>query len=609
MAPREARTASVGGGVTTTTTPRKGARPVTTRLGIEKTPTGLPGLDTATRGGLPRIGTTLLSGRAGSGKTVLALQVAALAARQGRSSIVVSFEEPPEQLRRNTRSFPWGDALAMGDRVRLVDGRPQLSDHVAGAFDVEGLLAVLDALAAESAPAWIVLDGIDQLLALQPDEATAITEIRRIDEWSRERGLATLLTCKRTETGTSGRAYLDAIEFLLSTSITLSTTSSGRRLARHLRIVKYRGSPHATDDIPMIVDEGGVHLPLTATFPPEVASVERVGSGIPHLDAILGGGIFRGSTLLISGAPGTSKSTLAASFALAAAERDETALFLSFDEPPSNIVRNVASVGIDLAPHIERGRVAVRFRAAWESSAEQHVIRIQQLLDEVKPALLVIDPVSALQKASHVDDAYLAIEYVLSLTRSRNITTLMTSLTNNDEPSSEATLSHTSTIADTWITLDYRVLGGERNRALSIVKSRGTAHSNQVRELLLGNEGIELASVYRYGSDVLMGTARVQAEDRARAQRVEADRDRARRRRDLEDRLAATETHRQEAAREAERLRSSLDAERRADRLEDEAEAEHEAGIVARREPGARSGGTRRESTPDPSSDDVRRND
>ncbi len=600
--------------MTPTAAPAKGAPTVTTRLGIDKAATGLPGLDLATGGGLPRSGTTLLSGRAGSGKTVLALQIAALAARQGRASIVVSFEEPPEQLRRNASSFAWGDALVSHDRVRLVDGRPKLSGQVAGAFDMEGLLAVLDALAAEIRPAWIVLDGIDQLLALQPDEAAAITEVRRVDEWSRGRGLATLLTCKRTEAGTSSHAYLEAIEFLLSTSITLSVTSSGRRLARRLRIVKYRGSSHASDDIPMILDEDGVRLPLAATASASVASVERVASGIPDLDAVLGGGIYRGSTLLISGAPGTSKSTLAASFALAAAERDETALFLSFDEPPANIVRNVASVGIDLAPHIERGRIAVHFRAAWESAAEQHVIRVQQLLDEMKPDLLVIDPVSALQKASPADDAYLAIEYILSLTRARNVTTLMTSLTNNDEPSSEATLSHTSTIADSWITLDYRILGGERNRALSIVKSRGTAHSNQVRELLLGAEGIELASVYRYGSEVLMGTARAHAEHRARAQRFEADRERTRRLRELEDRLAATETRQREAAREAERLRRSLDVERRADRLTEEAGEEHEAGIVARREPDARAAGTRRvdggpTDVPDRTSDDVRRND
>lgn len=587
---------------------------MTTRLGIDKTPTGLPGLDRATYGGLPRVGTTLLSGRAGSGKTVLALQIAALAAREGRPSTVVSFEEPPEQLRHNTRSFPWGDALATDEHVRLVDGRPKLSDQVAGTFDTEGLLAVLDALAAETQPAWIVLDGIDQLLALQPDEATAITEIRRVDEWSRERGLATLLTCKRTEPGTSGRTYLEAIEFLLSTSITLSATSTGRRLVRHLRIVKYRGSPHATDDLPMILDHGGVHLPLAAVAPSPSASVERVGSGVPDLDAILGGGIYRGSTLLISGAPGTSKSTLAASFALAAAQRDETALFLSFDEPPANIVRNVASVGIELAPHIERGRLFVRFRAAWGSSAEQHVIRIQQLLDETKPDLLVIDPVSALQKASPSDDAYLAIEYILSLTRARNVTTLLTSLTSNDEASVEATLSHTSTIADSWIALDYRILGGERNRALSIVKSRGTAHSNQVRELLLGSAGIQLASVYRYGSEVLMGTARVHAENRARAHRFEADRERVRRLRELEDRLASAETQQRQAANEAERLRRSLEAERRADRLTDEADEEREADIVARREPGSRPAGARpgvagTASAPDRSSDDVRRND
>lgn len=592
---------------------------VTTRLGIDKAPTGLPGLDLATGGGLPRIGTTLLSGRAGTGKTVLALQMAALAARQGRSSIVVSFEEPPDQLRHNTRSFPWGDALATDGQVRLVDGRPQVSDQVSGTFDMEGLLAVLDALAAESQPTWIVLDGIDQLLALQPDEATAITEIRRVDEWTRRRGIATLLTCKRTEVGTPGRAYLEAIEFLLSTSIALSATSSGRRLSRHLRIVKYRGTSHATDDIPMILDEGGVHLPLATVAPASTASVERVGSGIPDLDAILGGGIFRGSTLLISGAPGTSKSTLAASFALAAAERGETALFLSFDEPPANIVRNVASVGIDLAPHIERGRISVHFRAAWESSAEQHVIRVQQLLDEMKPDLFVIDPVSALQKASPVEDAYLAVEYILSLTRARNVTTLLTSLTNEGDSSSEATLSHTSTIADSWITLDYRVLGGERNRALSIVKSRGTAHSNQVRELLLGAGGIELASVYRYGSDVLMGTARLYAENRARAERSEAARDRARRLRELEERLATTEAQQHAAATEAERLRKSLDAERRADSLTDEADVEEEADIVARREPGPRPGGSRPANTnpdgprpvdaPDRTSDDVRRND
>ncbi len=485
---------------------------------LSKRPTRISGLDAATRGGLPAAGGVLIVGGPGSGKTILALQILARGVEHGDSGVFVSFEESVHQIERDAGSFTWGPQLLASDRCRMIDARPSSHAAASGEFDLEGLTALIDASLDRIGGSWIVLDGIDHLLRLQPNEQVAADELRRLSDWCEQRNVTLLLTGK-PDTGTEGRPqYLSGVEYLLSTVLTVSTELVNRRLNRRFRIAKYRGTGHVSDELPLVIDDAGLHLPygLERSKSPVAASHERVGTGIPQLDEALGGGIFRGSATLISGEPGTAKTTLAANIAYAAAERGERVLYLSFDELADRIVRNVGSVGVELQPHIDSERMYVESREAWRGLVEEHFIAIEHWLDSLQPQFLVIDPVSALLKAASAEGAYMTTERILGLARDRGITCILTSLTDTGGAESEATLSHTSTLADTWISLDYRIIGGERNRALSVVKSRGSAHSNQVRELLLSSGGIALADVYEYGSEVLMGTARQGTRSRGR---------------------------------------------------------------------------------------------
>jgi circadian clock protein KaiC len=279
------------------------------------------------------------------------------------------------------------------------------------------------------------------------------------------------------------------------------------------------------------------------------------------LDKLLDGGVYRGSSLLISGRPGTAKSTLAGHFAEAAAQRGERTLYVSFDELSGPYVRNLASVGIDLRSPIESGLVRFKSMSAYTAPVAEHFLTLRRLLDEFEPHCLVIDPISALLKTS--DEASMATEHLVDLVRRRGITTILTSLSGLLDPQGEATRGQVSTLADSWIVLDYNVRAGERNRSLSIVKSRGSAHSNQQRELLLSNKGIDLADVYELGTEVLMGTARVALENEEALIQRRQKLERKQRRLDLERRMAQAELERQ-------RLADEL-------RLEEEESSESEA--------------------------------
>lgn len=551
---------------------------------LSKRATGIPGLDAVTHGGLPAGGAVLVLGESGAGKTVLGLNILARAVERGEGGVFVSFEETTQQARRDAGSFEWGERLDAADRCELIDARPPAGAAAAGGFDLEGLLAAVGAAVQRLEARWLVLDGIDQLLRLQPGPHDALEQIAGLDRWCEAQGVTLLLTGKRSGHGGIEPAFLAGVEFMLATVIVLSAEVFGRRLNRRFRIAKYRGTAHATDELAMVIDAEGIHLPYEgAALTAPAASSERIGSGIERLDRVLDGGIYRGSTTLISGAPGTAKTTLAAAFAQAAAERGERALYVSFDELADRIVRNVASVGIDLAPHVDAGRIDIRSRAAWGSLVEEHFIEIQRLLERHEPHCLVIDPVSALLKANSAEIAYLAIERLLAGARAGGVTTVLTSLVDVSTAPGETTMSHVSTLADTWITLDYTIHGGERNRALSVVKSRGAAHSNQVRELVLSAEGVDLADVYELGSEVLMGTARMQrkSEEAARLRRQRLEREQHQH--DLERRIEQARARARDAEHESARLQAELERER-----EDYAEAErddreHRADVMRRR--------------------------
>lgn len=550
---------------------------------LTKRPTGIPGLDAVTGGGLPDGGGVLVLGGPGSGKTVLGLQILASAIAGGEGGLLISFEESPEQIQRDAASFDWGQALIEADGWAALDGRPPADAAVSGGFDLDGLVAIAERRLRSGG--WLVLDGIDQLLSLQPEPRAALDQIRHLNDWCEAHRITLLLTGKRASVEGTRPLELEGIEFMLSTVLVLSAELVGRRLNRRFRVAKYRGTAHVTDELPMVMDNAGLHLPYSVAGRTHrvPASRERIGMGIPRLDRILDGGVYRGSTVLVSGAPGTAKTTLAVSFARAAAARGERVLYLTFDELADRIVRNAASIGVELQPAIDKGLLTIESREAWNALVEEHFITIHRWLDAFQPDCLVIDPVSALLKAASADSAYMTTERILGEARARGITTLLTSLTDTDSRENEATLSHASTLADSWIALEYRIHGGERNRALSVVKSRGSSHSNQVRELLLSDSGVDLADVYEYGSEVLMGTARVQKEHEVTESHRRRSVERELHRRDLERSIEQARLRMQEAQSEAERLGEELQREHQGDTEATDKAARHRREIRRQR--------------------------
>jgi len=552
---------------------------------MHKRRTGIAGLDSATGGGLPHAGATLVLGTAGSGKTVLGLQILAIAAARGQGGLLVSFEESTAQMERDAASFDWGAELIDSPRTEFIDARTPAEAHANGQFDLSGLAAILEHRSKALEAHWIVLDGIDRLLCLQPDVHAAIEQISLLSEWCEARNISLILTGKVHNSDFIQPAYIEGIEFMLSTVLVLSTEVRKGRLNRRFRIAKYRGSSHLTDEVALVMNDSGLHLPYDDhhSLTPEAACSERIGSGIPRLDALLSGGIFRGSTVLISGQPGTAKTTLAASFAHAAAVRGERALVVSFDELADRITRNLASVGIHLQPRVDTGLLRIEHRDAWRALIEEHYIALRELLQQYQPQLLVIDPISALFKANSLEEASNTIERLIDEARARGVTCILTSLNETDQPSIEATRSQASTLADVWITLDYSTHGGERNRSLSIVKARGTGHSNQVRELRLSEDGIALEDIYQYGSDVLMGTARMQKESEERHREQLAQAAQAQRQRELAQRLEDAEQRVAQAQAEAEQLRKDISRELAQSQSAAAMASEHRADVLGRR--------------------------
>jgi circadian clock protein KaiC len=523
---------------------------------LQKRATGIPGLDALTHGGLPDSQATLIIGRPGTGKTVLALQILANAIARGEGGVFVSFEESPRQVLRNADSFLWGDTLCQSDNWCSIDARMQPGVQSAGAFDIDGMIAMLEVKAAQFDKPWVAIDGIDQLLRYQPNVNLAVDQVRRLNEQCSQNGWTLLLSGKEGGDPMSPQ-YLEGVEFMLPTTLVLSAVMTDQMLHRHIRIAKYRGSSHNPNEVSMVMNDHGIQLPYqaySAGEPDTDATTERVSTGIERLDELLAGGPYRGSSTLISGRPGTAKSTISASFAEAAAKRGERVLYISFDEVQAPFVRNLAGVGINLQPHIDEGRIRFVSRGTWSSLVSEHVLEIQRQVEDFDPQLIVIDPFSGMLKANSSVEPRVTSELVVAMLRARGITTVLTSLTDENDLEAESTVANASTTADTWIVLDYNERAGERNRSLSIVKSRGSGHSNQQRELLLSSEGIDLADVYEFGTDVLMGTARRQKEGEQKARKIQEKVEFEQRRAELRRKLALAQS-------ETESLKAKLELE------------------------------------------------
>ena len=483
---------------------------------VTKVLTGIQGFDEITDGGLPQGRTTLVMGGPGCGKTVFALQSLVTGANKRREAgIFVAFEESTRQIVANAATFGWDLPSLAKKKLFFLDA--QLSPDVvkAGEFDLVGMLNLLQAKADELQARWIVFDGIDVLLSLLDDAVSERREIYRIRDWLYQNSLTGIITQKVSGIDSDHRYTF--LQFMVDCVVVLRHQVVDGSAFRNLRVMKYRGSGFAADEFPITLTSEGMQL--TNRGPTEFeyqVTEERISSGLPRLDSMLHGGYYRGSNVLISGAPGTAKSTLAGLFALAACERGELTLYVSFDEGADQIVRNLRSVGIQLAPHVKSGMLKMYSTRTRGPNIEDQFGLLRAKVRQHGPRCLVVDPLSALSsKMEHLASAD-AAQHFLDFLKGEGITVVNTSL-ENGMATDVATATGISTIADTWIHVSYVEQDGERNRALTIVKSRGTGHSNQVRELTLSDDGVSLTDVFVAQGKVLMGVARWEWEQEEQA--------------------------------------------------------------------------------------------
>jgi circadian clock protein KaiC len=508
-------------------------------------PTGIAGFDEIAGGGLPRAGVTVVLGGAGAGKTIFGMQVLASGSREAdEPGILVAFEESAGRILANTASFYWGGAALKERGVHVLDAQLAQAVERSGEFDLMGFLGIVAAKAKLVGARRIVFDGLDVLLGYLGDPALVRREVFRLRDWVHQSELSAIVTAKADLWEARPSSDYDFLHFMADCVVTLHHRVVQGTAQRFIRVAKYRGAAHSANEFPLTITAVGMQVSANnATELAYPTSNERVTSGVERLDAMLCGGYYRGSSVLLTGAPGTAKTSLAAAFAEASARRGERTMYVSFDEAPEQIVRNVASIGIHLAPHVEAGALRIHSLRARTQGPEAHVARVRALLEEFKPRNLVIDPVSALIQFGFEADAEGAALEILDTAKSAGITIVSTSLLGNAQPLTEHTPLNISTIADTWMHVSYLSQGGERNRALTIIKARGTGHSNQVRELVLSNNGVTLADVYSVGGEVLMGTLRWEKENEARRDRTLAHAEAALREQKAELALAETRAH------------------------------------------------------------------
>ena len=546
--------------------------------GIEKCPTGIAGLDEITQGGLPRGRPALVCGGAGCGKTLLALEfVVRGATKFNEPGVFVSFEESSEELTDNVRSLGFDlDELVRRKQLAMDFVHIERSEiEETGDYDLSGLFVRLN-LAIESVHARrVVLDTIEALFSGLSNTAILRAELRRLFRWLKERGVTTIITGEKGE-GTLTRHGIE--EYVSDCVIVLDHRIQEQLSTRRLRVAKYRGSAHGTNEYPFIIDERGISvLPITSAGLNHPVSTARVSSGVEGLDTMLGGsGFYRGASILVSGTAGTGKTSLACSFARATCQAGERCLYFAFEESPAQIMRNVRSIGIDLEPWIKKD--LLRFFAARPTlyGLERHLAVTHQQIEAFKPSAVIVDPATSMMSVGGAHAVRSMLVRLMDELKMRGITAFLISLTHGNDTSVEQSDVEISSLIDTWIFLRDIELGGERNRALYILKSRGMAHSNQIREFVLGSQGIDLLDVYLGPSGVLTGSARVAQEARERAAGATRQDDLRRQQTELLARRRALEA-------ESEALRAQIQAQDHAiERLAVETQAEESRGEADR---------------------------
>src|SRR5580700_940547 len=509
---------------------------------LPKCPTGIRGLDEITGGGLPRGRPTLVCGGAGCGKTLFAAEFLVHGAVQfGEPGVFMAFEETETELEANVASlgFDLGGLVRrkkiVVDYVHIEPGEIQES----GEYDLEGLFVRLNHAIDSVGAKRVVLDTLEALFAGLSNEAILRAELRRLFRWLKAKGVTVVITAER------GREQLTRHgleEYVSDCVILLDHRVNDQIATRHLRVVKYRGALHGTNEFPFLIGNEGISvLPITSLALNHRVSSERIATGIPRLDAMLGGrGFFRGSSILLTGTPGTGKTIVAANFAQAAAHRGERVLFFSFEESPNQIIRNMHSIGLRLEPLVKRD--LLRFHSARPSlyGLEMHLATMFKEIASFKPHVVIVDPITSLMDAGADYETKGMVTRLIDYLKGGQVTSLFTSLTQGGHALQQSEMSMSS-LMDSWLLLQDLEGNGERNRTLYVLKARGMAHSNQIREFLISDRGIDLVDAYIGPDGVLTGSARVAQAAREKAEALAGQQEAARRQRELKRKRAALE--------------------------------------------------------------------
>ena len=520
---------------------------------LKKAPTGISGLDEITGGGLPAGRPTLVCGSAGCGKTLLAMEFLVRGAMEfGEPGVFMAFEETADELAANVASLGFDlEALTAQGRIALDHVRVERSEiEETGEYDLEGLFIRLNYAIDRIGAKRVVLDTLESLFSGLSNTSILRAELRRLFEWLKEKGVTAIITAERGK-GELTRQGLE--EYVSDCVILLDNRVVNQIATRRLRIVKYRGSTHGANEYPFLIDRDGVSvLPITSLELEHPVSAERVSTGIPRLDAMLGGkGLYKGTSVLVSGTAGTGKSSVAAHFANAACERGETCLYFAFEESRDQVVRNMRSIGINLQQWIDAGRLHFQASRPAVYGLEMHLAVMHREIARIKPDVVVIDPVSPFLSVGTREEVRAMLTRLIDYLKTHQITAFCTNLISG-MAALEATECSVSSVMDTWILLRDLEASGERNRVLYILKSRGMPHSKQVREFVLTDHGVELLDVYLGADGVLTGSARTAQEAKDRAEEAERRQEMERRQALAAGRRAALEA--QVAALQAEIL-------------------------------------------------------
>lgn len=488
---------------------------------LPKAPTSIQGFDEITGGGLPKGRPTLVCGGAGCGKTLFAMEFLVRGATlYNEPGVFISFEETEKELTENVTSLGFDlESLVAKKKIWLEHihvERGEIEQN--GDYDLNGLFIRIHQAIEKIGAKRVVLDTVESLFSALPSPTIIRTELRKLFGWLKKKGVTAIVTGERGS-GTLTRQSLE--EYVSDCVIFLDHRVSDQSSIRRLRIVKYRGSTHGTNEYPFLIDEDGFSvLPVTSLGLDYFSSFERISTGVPRLDTMLSGkGYYRGSTVLVSGTSGTGKTSLAAQFVEAACKRGERALFFTFEESPNQIERNMCSIGINLEPWMKKGLLKFHATRPTLYGLENHLTTSIKLINKFKPDIVVLDPINAFVMGENQTEVNTMLVRLVDFLKMKRITAFFTSLSSADN-NLESTDIYVSSLIDTWLLLRDIEIGGERNRGLYVLKSRGMSHSNQIREFKLTDHGIELLNVYVGSEGVLTGSARLSQETKDEAEKL-----------------------------------------------------------------------------------------